>query len=195
MRNFLEEFQFHKSWDSFEVDFTMCHEINEQSQVATLDHFFWNHDLEGKVSDAGVIHSPDNFSDHCPINCIINDDIPDSIQTIQNCALPKPKWKKATIVEKEVLDVQLQMINIPESVLNCTDVHCKDDTHRSDSDVFMTSVLESVDAIAINVYHYPTLVKKWSNPRKSFLVGPNLSNLSVTKLSFGHKFGSRRRDP
>jgi hypothetical protein len=132
-----------------------------------FDHFFWNHDLAGKVSDARVIHSPDNFSDHCPIYCIINDDIPaDSIQTIQNCALPKPKWKKATIVEKEAfaeqLDGHLQMINIPESVLNCTDVHCKDDTHRSDFDVFMTSVLDSVDAIA-----YKCLPV--SNPRRKMV--------------------------
>ena len=76
--NFLEEFQLNKSWDNFEIDFTMCHEINEQFQVATLDHFFWNQNLEDKVLDAGVIHSPNNFSDHSPIYCFINEDIPGS---------------------------------------------------------------------------------------------------------------------
>ena len=117
-----------------------------------------------------MIQSPENFSDHCPIYFIINDDIKDSIQTIQNCALPKPKWKKATIVEKEAfaeqLDVQLQMINIPESVLNCTDVHCKDDTHRSDSDVFMTSVLDSVDAIAYKCLPLSNPRRKMVKPKK-----------------------------
>jgi hypothetical protein len=153
--NFLVlEFQLNKSWDNFEIDITMCHEINDQFQVATLDHFFWNQHLEDKVLDAGVIHSPDNFSDHCPIYCIINDDIPGSSQIIQNYAPPKPKWKKATSEEKasftEHLDEQLELINIPLSVLNCTDVHCKDDTHRTDSDTFMTSVLDTIDVTAYN---------------------------------------------
>ena len=132
----------------------MCHEINERCQIATLDHFFWNHDLEEKVMDAGVIHSPDNFSDHCPIYCIINCDIPGSTQNIQNGAPPKPKWKKATREEKEAfvehLDEQLQLLDIPESVLTCTDVHCKDETHRADSDIFMTAILDTIDATAYN---------------------------------------------
>ena len=127
VKSFIEELNLMKSWAKFEVDFTMCHEVNDQVNVATIDHFFWNESLDEKVIDAGVIHSPDNFSDHCPIYCFINEDIPISAQHVENNAPPKPKWKKATVEEKESfkehLEEQLRILNVPDSCLN---VHCKD---------------------------------------------------------------------
>ena len=153
VQTFLEDFHFLRSWDRFEVDFTMCHDLNEQSYVSTLDHFFWNEDLDNKIVDAGVIHSPDNFSDHSPIYCIIHDDIPSSNHNFAG-GPPKPKWKKASADEKESfklnLDEQLERLNIPESVLNCRNVHCKDDSHCGDADSFMTSVLDTIDVTAHN---------------------------------------------
>ena len=43
-------------------------ECNISHQVqAVLDHFFLNEITQRAVLDAGVIHLPDNQSDHCPI--------------------------------------------------------------------------------------------------------------------------------
>ena len=63
IRNFIEENSLIKSWEKFEADFTMCHEIQGQTYISKLDHFFWDEDLEKKILDAGVFHSPDNLSD------------------------------------------------------------------------------------------------------------------------------------
>ena len=101
-----------------------------------------------------MIHSPDNFSDHCPIYCFINEDIPISAQHVENNAPPKPKWKKATVEEKESfkehLEEQLRILNVPDSVINCQNVHCKDETHCADADIFMTSILDAINVAAHN---------------------------------------------
>ena len=60
-----------KSWDKFEVDFTCCHEIAGVSFTFVLDHFFWSSTLGDAVADAGVIHLPDNRSDHSPTFCVL----------------------------------------------------------------------------------------------------------------------------
>ena len=31
-----------KSWDTYEIDFTHAHEVNDILHVSTIDHFFWN---------------------------------------------------------------------------------------------------------------------------------------------------------
>ena len=151
IRNFIEEFSIYKAWEKFPVDYTMCHEINEQTHVATLDLFFWNEGLNEKVTDAGVVHCPDNFSNHSPIYCVIKDDVPKCNQPLK-ITPPKPMWKKATVDEKESfqrgLDVQLRALSIPDSVSNCRDVNCKDETHCEEADEFITSVLDTINVTA-----------------------------------------------
>ena len=73
IHNFIEENHLIKSWDNFEVDFTRCQEIQGQTSISTIDHFFWNEGLENKVIDAGVVHTPDNLSDHSPVYCVLRD--------------------------------------------------------------------------------------------------------------------------
>ena len=54
-------------WDKHEVDFTCTHEINKVTHVSKLDHFFLSENIKNNVEDTGVMHHPDNKSDHCPI--------------------------------------------------------------------------------------------------------------------------------
>ena len=60
-----------KAWDRFNIDFTHCHEQLGISHTSILDHFFWSETLNDGVIDAGVIHLPENKSDHSPIFCVI----------------------------------------------------------------------------------------------------------------------------
>lgn len=78
VQNFIEEKSLVKSWDKFEVDFTHANEIKGKTHVSKIDHYFWNENLSNLVSDAGVLHLPDNLSDHCPIYCTI--EVKDSLK-------------------------------------------------------------------------------------------------------------------
>ena len=76
----LEELGLIRSWDRFVVDFTCCHEMLGTSHVATLDHFFWSDSLSKNVIDAGVLHRPENLSDHSPIYCVLQyPDVPGEV--------------------------------------------------------------------------------------------------------------------
>ena len=57
--------------DKFVIDFTCSHELLGTCHVAILDHFFWSEQLQESVADAGVLHLPDNKSDHSPIYCVV----------------------------------------------------------------------------------------------------------------------------
>ena len=80
VNSFLDEFTLLKSWDTFDVDFTHCHEAEDTVHLSTLDHFFWNEEFSDQVIDSGVIHSPDNSSDHSPIYCVVKVQ-PDQVAT------------------------------------------------------------------------------------------------------------------
>ena len=67
VERFVAELQLTKSWDRFEVDFTHVFEVEENTYVSTIDHFFWNEGLDEKIKDGGVIHMIDNNSDHSVI--------------------------------------------------------------------------------------------------------------------------------
>ena len=69
--NFITEMALIKSWENFPIDFTRCQENENATFFSTLDHFFWNENLSSSIVDAGVLHSPDNGSDHSPIYCVL----------------------------------------------------------------------------------------------------------------------------
>ena len=101
VRNFIDEKGLVKSWDKFGLDFTHTTEINGNTYISTLDHFFWNSNLGTHITDAGVLHLPDNLSDHAPIYCVIQDRS-DLVNTRKELLYPKSKvtWKSATDEEK-----------------------------------------------------------------------------------------------
>ena len=178
---FKEEFSFQSSWDQFVVDFTHYHEVNDESFTSTVDHFFWNDELGDKILDCGVIHHPDNMSDHCPIFCKIDiSKIEADRETNSPKHTPKPSWKKSTNEEKEnfvsELNDLLSQIHVNEEVIRCEDVHCKDDEHIRATDDLIISVLESVDKASQESLHQPSCksntskvpIPGWSESVKHF---------------------------
>ena len=70
-QQFLENLNLYCAWKRFEIDFTHVSELNDKSYSSTIDHLFWSENMCDLVSDAGVIHSVDNPSDHSPVYCVI----------------------------------------------------------------------------------------------------------------------------
>ena len=148
----LNELGLQSSWDRFDIDFTAVHEMQGRTFTSTLDHFAWSQLLDTSVVDAGVLHLPDNASDHSPIFCTVN---MSSIQhnfSKPNPSKPRPSWKRATDQEKmeykSLLEDRLARLSVPESVLTCRNVHCQDSNHKNDLDQFTLDVLETVQAVA-----------------------------------------------
>ena len=70
--NFIAEMNLCKSWERYSIDFTHVSELNGTTYTSTLDHFLWNQTANSSITDAGVIHLPENMSDHCPVFCNIS---------------------------------------------------------------------------------------------------------------------------
>ena len=153
VRENIEEVDLVKSWDRFHVDFTHCHEQLGASFVSTVDHFFWSESLSEQVVDAGVIHHPDNKSDHSPVYCVLEfraDQLSSPSAPIKQ--KPKPSWKKSNSEQKEnykiELENKLQSLVIPPSIISCRNVGCKDPVHREELDHFTIELLETVQSAA-----------------------------------------------
>jgi hypothetical protein len=149
VENFVNEYQLIKAWDNFHVDFTHFQDNGDVTHTSTVDQIFWNEAVD-KVIDAGVIHIPENLSDHCPVYCVVD------IGTIPLCdnpgprpTPPKPNWKRATpdqkLLFKTELENALSVINFPEMLSNCQDVHCDDPSHSEKADDLIIQVLQCVE--------------------------------------------------
>ena len=160
--SFITEKSFIKSWSKFPVDFTRSQQNENQFISSTLDHFFWNEDLDEQIIDAGVLHSSDNDSDHSPIYCVLKSQPVLAEHQNDNLAQDKPSWRKASPEERNdfqnLLNENLTAIEIPASLNNC---NCQ----------------------ANNALH-PT-------GRKSLQAGQMRSSPSEIEHSSGAKFGSR----
>ena len=132
----------------------MYNDADDTSHVAVLDHFFWNSLAEPAILDAGVLHIPENCSDHCPIYCTINFNLVtiDKASKQKEIVRIKPSWNKAAEAEKSEytnrLEEQLSLITVPDS-LHCTDVNCKDVIHCDEADDFITKVLNTVEQVSL----------------------------------------------
>ena len=153
VKNFLNEYQFVKAWDNFHIDFTHFQDTGEVTHTSTVDHIFWNDASHDKIRDAGPIHILENISDHCPVYCVVE------IGTIPPCDNPglkptpsKSSWKKATPDQKfqfkNELDNALSVINFPEILSNCQDVHCQDPYHCEMADTIIMEVLQCLEKSA-----------------------------------------------
>ena len=142
-----------KSWDSYQVDFTHVTEREGSTFTSIIDHFIWDEGFKQHVEDAGVLHVPENMSDHSPVYCKFR--MP-SYEKIERGTTEKkretPSWKKATDDEKlsfvSELEIRLNAIDIPASVLCCRDVKCDDRTHKIQVDDVMSQVLSALEETA-----------------------------------------------
>ena len=181
IENFIWEVDTCKSWDKYQIDFTHATEINGDTRISTIDHFFWNSALNDTVIDAGVLHLSINLSDHSPIFCKMKNNKVAKRTHLNRLGptIKNPCWKKATESQKldcrDELCRKLQDINIPLSVTNCHDVLCKNELHKSATDELMLDILLSIEKSA-NA-HIPK-AKVNSSQHK-----PNIPNWKKMKLS------------
>ena len=130
IRSFLNEFSLQNSWEKYEVDFTHSQTLNDTTHTSIVDHVIWNEAFEEYVVDAGVLHLPENSSDHEPIYCVVDLLVEnDSVVPSPASVTEKPSWKRATNKQKEKyyckLEEKLAGLVTPVSVTNCKEVHCE----------------------------------------------------------------------
>ena len=129
-------------------------EVNGVSYSSTIDHFFWNASTGDGVIDAGVLHLPDNLSDHSPVFCIMNSGMVEKLSSQAHPAKTKtyPCWKLATDSQKigfnNELQSRLQRLKVPSCVTACTNAHCKNEEHKHEIDSMMLDVLHSLESAA-----------------------------------------------
>ena len=179
--NFVNENNFIKACDNYNVDFTHYHEVNEITHTSTVDHIMWDEATNDTIDSAGVVHIPENSSDHCPIYCEMNlSHINPEETPIRKPAPSKPSWSKATQEQKDDfknhLENALLKIKIPEPLLDCSDVHCDDPAHTEAADNIIADILLSVEQVAYDKLPVPATQslkkKKSSKPGWQQLVHP-----------------------
>ena len=153
VRDTLTELRLDSMWEKFSVDFTCAHEINEENMAtSTIDHFFCSSEISDLVSDAGVLHSPDNKSDHSPVYCIFSNFTIKLDITDARVKHPKPSWKSSTEEQRTHYEFELEhklgSISIPPCVLECRDIKCRRLDHCDSVDRLAVDVLEAVQAVA-----------------------------------------------
>ena len=151
---FLEQLDIQKSWSQFEVDFSHATENNGTTYTSLIDHFFWDKRFSDWVEDAGVLHVPENMSDHSPIYCKL--DVTMIVKKMSGeSQKPKryiPSWRKATDSQKESyylqLEEKLNQLDLSDHCLNCRNVHCNSPNHISALDDLMALVLNAIEESA-----------------------------------------------
>ena len=132
-----------------ETDFTFSQVQNGQTSTSIIDHFIGNDTLVKSVTDAGVIHNPNNPSNHDPIFTKL------SLQGIDysnksEIKQSRVKWERATELAKdkfeEVLDDKLSNISVPHSV-SCRNVHCM--AHTTGLEDYTMDIMEAVESAAV----------------------------------------------
>ena len=174
VKDALEDLGLLEAWDQFTTDFTCTHEMLGQTFTSTLDHFFWNPVFCTSVIDAGVLHLPGNMSDHSPIYCTFDASLIQENLAEQKRAKPRPSWKRASPEEKSnfklLLEESLSLLNVPESVQACTDVHCQNTSHKEDLDRYTLELLDIVQNVAEEILPIPAA---GDGKRKSITPGWN----------------------
>ena len=184
INSFINELDIQICWNKFSVDYTHANEMNDITYTSIIDHFFLSKTVSNSINNAGVLHLPENLSDHCPIYCKISGEINIDSEEIQNpCQTlnPKPSWKKASPMEKSnyshTLDDKLKRLTVPLCITECRDVHCTDENHKTMCDKFMLDILQCIeksayDELPVNSRNVKNSYKKgiprWNNDIEPF---------------------------
>ena len=122
--------------------------MNNQLVKSTIDHFVSNDIVLKSVTEAGVIHSGENPSNHSPIFVKLQLNGIDPSTEKSKCP-KRVNWNKASEQAKinysESLNQMLANINTP-ACISCTNVHCT--THTMELEDYTMQVLEAIEAAA-----------------------------------------------
>ena len=178
MRNFINDTNLCKAWDSFPTDFTHEHTIDGTTYVSTIDHIFWNPNLREHVTEAGVVHVPENTSDHHPIYCRLNySNIGPKIEENDEDILSKPSWKRSTNDQQnKFVDELKNKLEKLSHIEECHNPYCKAETHVTMCDELMLNILETIEMTARNNLSIPrrktasnkTAIAYWKEEVKPF---------------------------
>ena len=152
MRGELENLQLTILWQNPDhriqtVDYTHCSIVNNVAYYSTIDHFAMSARLLSIVTEAGVIHSGENLSNHSAIfaklrvgelDLQLDFDSPN----VWSC------WVKANEEAKGHFKSTLanQLHEIPEfECFSCQDVLCQASTHREDIEEYTLNILEAME--------------------------------------------------
>ena len=152
LRIFIYERNLTAVWNIYDVDFTHSHETNGVTSTSVIDDVFINESGLSSLVDAGVLHIPEDASDHCPVYCVLDTNGLKVEKTKAQITNPRPSWKRAEPEEKgnfvNILRVKLDNIEIPNCAQDCSDVHCSNDDHIEAIDNYTEKVFESLDLTA-----------------------------------------------
>ena len=158
-----------KAWDKYPTDFTHVTEREGLTYTSVIDHFFWNHQQGVSVKDAGVIHLPENTSDHCPVFCKYTKrcSIGENTERNEKKTKKPASWNSFTDKQKELytneVHMRLQDIDILHNNVNCHNVLCENVDHRSRTDTIMACILGVLQEAAAKAK--PDTRKKGSKPK------------------------------
>ena len=130
------------------VDYTHCSTARGQASFSTLDHFVTSQRIFRAISEAGVIHSGDNPSNHSPIFLKVK--VGQLDLSMESPSPPaRVRWCKANsdaqAKYKTCLSDRLRSLALPEC-LNCNDLHCN--IHSEDMEDYTMNVLEAIEKSA-----------------------------------------------
>ena len=151
IKEFYREHNLESLWNEFDVDFTHCF-VNENHEtfVSTIDHISVLNRSKQYCKEAGVIHHPDNHSDHEVIFAVF--DIPDKQEPDAKMkdtgSTPKFEWNNATENQKldfnDILFRKLMMLKIPECVEGCKNLKCTEQSHTQEIDAYVKELLYEI---------------------------------------------------
>ena len=88
--------------------------------------------MSRKVLEAGVLHIPENLSDHSPIYCKIDIDLKRGQMNRNALKTTKLNWKKTTQQQRDEINhnikERLNSIETP-AYIDCRNVHCRNKDH------------------------------------------------------------------
>lgn len=178
LKRFLKSNTLQSAWKSFDMDYTHEIEINGISHTSTIDHIIWNEHFSKNITKAGVIHSPDNTSDHSPIFCNTN-------LTYEKNVPPNESVKKKDynlnnlklddwLKYKNILEDKLKDVNVPHCI-KYRNVHCKNDEHVVEIDAYATEILYAVDQSikriakkSVKLKSHSKIVPGWNDEVKEY---------------------------
>ena len=150
IEEFVSNMGLQKSWEKFSADFTHMAERDGVTHTSIIDHFFWNQQLDKNVTDAGVIHLPENMSDHCPVFCKykMSNTQQKRVESVNLKDKVFPSWRKASEEQKsdysEDVKTSLERIDVPVHLM-CRNVHCKETSHKVSTDQLMYDILSAIE--------------------------------------------------
>ena len=130
-----------------EVDYTHMHLSNNVPSYSTIDHFVVSPGVYNVTTEAGVVHSGANPSNHSPIFAkIAVGDFDPGVEAIRSQT--RSSWDKANADAREdfkkVLEAKLIGLNVPVDCLSCKDPHYT--AHTESLEEYTLNVVESIES-------------------------------------------------